>query len=385
MKLTTRVYFIIAFFVICAVSAVAVMFAHQYLGNGISNKKKSNPIYTEISPQYAHVDVASLIAIHNQIELHEKRNKLIELVFGKNGPSAGPGVLTIKKGVTDPDYSDIGSLEMIDQLTFSMPNGIDSIIYYFHTNRSRSLKRRLAIYHEGHHGDFVHGKEMIRKLLGNGFDVMAIAMPLLGKNSRPVVMVPGVGAIYMKDHEWMRFLDSPIGYFMGPVKAAVDHAIGNEQYQDISAIGFSGGAWSVALYAAIDDRISSTYQIAGTMPFFLRSPVPEFHDGNTGDFEQSYVPLIKTANYLEIYVMGAVGPRRKQIQVINQFDSVAAHGVKYRLYDSVVRKRIDQIGSGGYFGVVLDKNNPSHSISEHTMDFVITDLNNGCGDAADIC
>lgn len=248
---------------------------------------------------------------------------------------------------------------------------MNSIMYHFHAKKRNS---RLIIYHHGHSGGFNFGKDTISTFLNNGYDVIAISMPLKGKNSRPIVNIKGIGNVHLKDHNWMQFLDNPLSFFMGPINAAVEYSLKTQKYKDISLVGLSAGGWSVTLYAALDDRIKNTYQIAGTMPFFLRSAIPGQYNGHLGDFEQHYLPLLKTANYLELYILGSIGKDRRQIQIINQFDSVAAHGVKYQLYESIVQQRIEEIGIGGSFKVQLDSENPNHSISEDSLNYILRDL-----------
>lgn len=326
--------------------------------------------YTEILDQYQLTDVESLIGITTPDDVKKLRMQVRHVVFGKPIlPLLSPQ--NVKENIVDPDYSDMQLLDHIDLLTLGMAYGINSRMYYFHSANSNG---RLVIYHQGHGGDFLLGKTTISGFLRCGYDVIALAMPLKGKNNKPVTFIKGVGTIYIKDHEWMRFLEFPLSFFMSPIQAAIKHGLGRKRYRDISLVGLSGGGWAVTLYAALDERVNNTYQVAGTMPFFLRSPVPEKSKGNMGDFEQHYVALIKAANYLELYVIGSVGKNRKQIQIINQYDSVAAHGIKYRTYASVVSEKIDKIGLGGSFRVVLDPDNPDHSISPRALEFILDDL-----------
>lgn len=338
----------------------------------ISKIKIADPIYTEILEQYRLTDVNSLIEVNNSNDVEVVRQKLISVVFGKSQLQKGLLPQSVQNNIVDHDYDDMSSLEHIDILTLDMLYDINSIMYYFHAVDSNS---RLAIYHQGHSGGFALGKTTINGLLNRGYDVIAIAMPLKGGNSRPLVKVDGVGIVSLKNHEWMQFLDYPLSFFMNPILSAVQHGLARKNYSDVSLVGLSGGGWAVTLYAALDDRIKNTYQVGGTMPYFLRSPVAGKYNGHMGDFEQRYVPLIQTANYLELYILGSVGQDRKEIQIINQYDSVAAHGIKYKEYESTVRDKVNEISIGGSFRVLLDSNNPHHSISLKTLKFILDDLN----------
>ena len=41
-------------------------------------------------------------------------------------------------------------------------------------------------------------------------------------------------------------------------------------FKRYSMIGLSGGGWTTVVYAAIDERISDSFSVAGSIPFYLR-------------------------------------------------------------------------------------------------------------------
>ena len=366
-----KTYLIIVGVAACVAVFLGLVFFMENNPAEIFMKRMTDPKYTKISEQYELTDVNSLIDIHNIEDVWETRNTLRNIVFCTTELTASNDLLEVQTDIDDPDYEEIDSLARIDMLSLGMSYGINSIMYYLH---SKGKKNRLAIYHQGHRGDFIHGIHTIKALLDHGYDVIAISMPLMGKNNKPVAHIDGIGAIYLRNHEWMRFLDCPLSFFMSPILAAIEHGMRNKPYSQLSLIGISGGGWAVTLYAALDDRVNNTYQVGGTLPYYLRSPIRNGYKGHEGDFEQSYAPLVKTANYLELYILGSAGEGRKEIQVINQFDNVAAHGIKYRTYESIVSDRVHKLGMGGSFEVVLDTDNSNHSISEKVMEYILNDL-----------
>jgi hypothetical protein len=93
-----------------------------------------------------------------------------------------------------------------------------------------------------------------------------------------------------------------------------------------------------------------------------------------GDFEQSWPPLYSIANYLDLYVMGATGKGRKQVQIYNQFDSSCYAGVRYKTYEKLVGERVNIIGDGD-FSVVLDSTHRKHCLSEFAIEKIIDNLN----------
>ena len=83
-----------------------------------------------------------------------------------------------------------------------------------------------------------------------------------------------------------------------------------------------------AVAAAVDTRIQYSFPAAGSLPTYLR-PTLEL-----GDWEQREFPgsLYTVANYLDLYLLGAMGEGRAQVQVLNVYDSVAFAGEGYRTY-----------------------------------------------------
>jgi len=243
---------------------------------------------------------------------------------------------------------------------------LDSIIYHF---TPKKPNHELIVYHQGHNGDFVVGINTIRSCLDRGYSVMGFSMPLLGMNSRPVIELERFGKLKLSKHEHLKFLKNPIKYFVEPVAMALNYAAKFE-YRRVSMIGISGGGWTTTLYAAIDPRISCSYPVAGTLPIYLRSDSKR----DWGDYEQTVPELYSIANYLELYIMGSYGNARKQIQILNKYDSCCFAGIKYRTYEEVVKAAVAGLGEGE-FGIFLDDTHKEHKISEKTLKVIFDDLN----------
>jgi len=93
-----------------------------------------------------------------------------------------------------------------------------------------------------------------------------------------------------------------------------------------------------------------------------------------GDYEQ-YVPEIyRVANYLELYIMGAFGENRNQLQILNQFDSCCFDGTGYTTYVDLIKSRINALESGN-FDVFLDSSHREHKISNAALEVIFKDLN----------
>ena len=130
----------------------------------------------------------------------------------------------------------------------------------------------------------------------------------------------------------------------------------------------SGGGWTTVLYSAIDDRISSSFPVAGSLPIFLRVEAK-----NVGDYEQIVSGLYQNTNYLELYLMGSYGKDRKQIQIFNEFDPCCFSGNFYTYYDDVVKLKLSSLGEGK-FDVILDSSHKKHIISDNALNQIIDEL-----------
>jgi hypothetical protein len=138
--------------------------------------------------------------------------------------------------------------------------------------------------------------------------------------------------------------------------------------------GISGGGWTTTLVAAIDPRIQVSFPVAGTLPFYLRSSSDRSKaSSNWGDWEQKIPGLYTTVNYLELYILGAYGEGRYQMQILNQFDPCCFAGVESKTYSDIVSRRVALLGKGGW-DLMLDKKNRSHAISKEAQEEIINKL-----------
>lgn len=69
-------------------------------------------------------------------------------------------------------------------------------------------------------------------------------------------------------------------------------------------------------------------------------------------------PLYRQANYLELYILGAVGTGRSQLQVLIAYDPCCFDGVDFRTYEPTIREIVARLG--GRFEVFLDTTHREH-------------------------
>lgn len=323
--------------------------------------------YREIPKEYLETDVVKLISIEQEKDVVQLRTELIYLLWGKPGlPSSNH--LAVDNNIADTRYEYISSLSRIDKLSIVMEFGIESHVYHFIPKIGNN---KVVLYHEGHDGDFYTSKVQIKRFLDNGYSVVAFAMPLLGLNNQPTVQISRQGKLRLTSHDHMKFLSPknghPVKYFVEPVILVLNYLESSFDYFTVSMVGISGGGWTTTLAAAIDTRIDKSFPVAGSYPIYLRE------NRDWGDFEQTVPEVYNTVNYLELYILGSYGSHRKQLQVINQYDTCCFGGTKWTTYTDIVKKRVRKLGSGE-FNLFMDSSHKGHLISEVTMNRILDEL-----------
>ena len=313
-------------------------------------------------------NVYSLIKIDSKLDIDQKRDFLIEYFwdvgsFQRVKDKSQLPEVEIK--ISDSNYKDFQNLKRIDRLTVEMEYGINSVSYLFIPEQSNE---KLILYHQGHGGDFLLGKDTIQFFLDRNFTVLAMAMPLLGMNNQPVIEIDGLGEMKLISHKKLRLLEAnnfnPMKLFLEPVQTNLNFLDKEYNFKRYSMIGLSGGGWTTVVYSAIDERISDSFSVGGSIPFYLR-----VDSRDMGDYEQTNIELYKNVNYLELYVLGAYGDGRQHIQIFNKNDPCCFSGNGYETYEFVIKDKISQLGKGT-FQILIDDTHNGHKISDHTLKLV---------------
>ena len=320
-----------------------------------SEKKQNNiSIYED--------NITSLIKINSKNDIFDKRKNLINFIWKNTLPYSSP--ISIDKNIKDDRYQNISNLKSIDKLNIKMDYEVNSIAYLFLAENSNN---NLVIYHQGHSGDFISGKDDIAFLIDEGYSVLALSMPLLGMNDQPIIDLDDFGKIKLTSHNQFHFLEStdfsPVKFFVEPIGVSLNYL---DEYFDFNSyymLGISGGGWTTVLFSAIDDRISENYSVAGSFPMFMRSD-----SKNIGDYEQIIPELYSITNYLELYLMGSFGNERKLVLIYNEFDPCCFSGNDYEQFpfDDVLKTKISNIGEG-QFNVIVDREQNKHVISNDIL------------------
>jgi hypothetical protein len=327
--------------------------------------KVENELETAFDSFYLRTNVPELIRINSIGKVTETRQRLVEFLWGSGGlPRSMP--TGVERNHVDSRYDDIDNLDRIDFLSIEMEYGLSSRVYHFIPKTSN---QQIVLYHQGHGGDFFSGKSVISALLGKGYAVVGFSMPLLGMNNKPDVFIERFGWYQIERHDEMKLLlpkhGHPLKYFVEPVVRVVNYLKHSYDYSVIGMTGISGGGWTTTIVAAIDPRIVVSIPVAGTVPLYLRAG----NETDWGDWEQTVPQFFRIANYLELYVLGSTGDRRKQLQIINLFDDCCFSGGKTTTYGEKVSLIVQNLGPGEY-ELYFDRSHHRHKISAEATSLI---------------
>ena len=316
-------------------------------------------------------DLDSLIKIDDEEDIDQKRNELIEFFWNVgsiqhfDNITFRPQLPEVESDISDSRYNNFQNLKRIDKLTVEMEYGINSISYLFTPEKSNE---KLILYHHGHAEDFLSGKDTIQFFLDRNFTVLAMTMPLMGMNNQPVVEIDGLGEMKLISHNQFQLLEAnnfnPMKLFLDPIEINLNFVEKEYDFNRYSIVGLSGGGWTAVVYSAIDDRISDSFSVAGSMPFYLR-----VSERDIGDYEQSNIDLYKITNYLELYVLSAYGDDRKHIQIFNKNDPCCYSGNGYESYEFFIQDKLLQLGKGN-FQIFIDDTHIEHKISNTVLEYI---------------
>jgi hypothetical protein len=342
------------------------IFPYEILDSSLDTIKEEAP--TENNQFITQSDLNTLVRIDGKSDIEKKRNDLTEFFWnvGSLQRVQHDGQLPeIESDIYDSRYNDLQNLKRIDKLTVEMEYGIDSVSYLLLPEESN---QKLILYHHGHDGDFILGSNTIQFFLERNFTVLAMTMPLVGMNNQPIVGIDGFGEMKLISHDQFDLLEknkfNPMKLFIHPIQVNLNYLDKEYDFKRYSIIGLSGGGWTGLVYSAIDDRISDSFSIASSLPFYLRVDARDI-----GDYEQTNVNLYKITNYLELYVLAGYGDGRKHIQIFNKNDPCCYSGIGYESYEFFIKDKLVELGKGS-FQILIDDTHNEHKISDTMLEYI---------------
>jgi len=213
----------------------------------------------------------------------------------------------------------------------------------------------------------------IKGLLESGFDVLAVYMPHVSDTSCNLDHCSAINTdLSPGDHPatW------GLRFFLEPEIVSLNYLLKKTNYQNINMVGLSGGGWTTNLLAAIDERIKYSFSVAGSMPLYYRS------GGSMGDIEQFLPELYRDiAGYPDLYVLGAYGKERKQVQILNrnddccfgqkQHDPERNYDKDLKTFEGSIKAKLKALEAEGHYYLVIDETAPNHQISGFALTNVI--------------
>lgn len=342
------------------------IFPYEILDSSLDTIKEEAP--TENNQFITQSDLNTLVRIDGKLDIEKKRNDLTEFFWnvGSLQRVQHDGQLPeIESDIYDSRYNDLQNLKRIDKLIVEMEYGIDSVSYLLLPEESN---QKLILYHHGHDGDFILGSNTIQFFLERNFTVLAMTMPLVGMNNQPIVGIDGFGEMKLISHDQLSLLEknkfNPMKLFIHPIQVNLNYLDKEYDFKRYSIIGLSGGGWIGLVYSAIDDRISDSFSIASSLPFYLRVDARDI-----GDYEQTNVNLYKITNYLELYVLAGYGDDRKHIQIFNKNDPCCYSGIGYESYEFFIKDKLVELGKGS-FQILIDDTHNEHKISDTMLEYI---------------
>jgi polygalacturonase len=370
-------------------------------GNDLSRAKKAfvsenhSPVYVECNRaplkegisegRYVNCDVTYTddrnIRVRTQEDVKRKRTEIIKAIWGTDHlPDRSDAVVTTD--VISP-LSDGSLADRVDRYEIpvsAIPGSSETLMDLAYLFRPGKRDNRLIILNPGHSCTLREQprndpriEATINGLLRAGYDVLAVFMPHVTQKGcdldhcKVINTDTGPG-----DHP----ATYGLRFFLEPEIVCLNHILNTVSYADVNMVGLSGGGWTTNLLAAIDERISYSFNVAGSIPLYYRS------GGSIGDIEQ-YLPELyrNIAGYPDLYVLGAFGKGRKQVQVLNRYDDCCfginqhdpdrSYDADVRTFEKSVKDRLKQLESGNQYYLVVDDTAPNHQISAYALNNII--------------
>jgi len=330
--------------------------------------KQSTNYQKTYDNSYFENNLSSIIHVNNSDDIIKLRSNLINYIWKESSLTYSKLPTNIEKNIIEQNYNDLENLKQIDKFLVSMEHGVNSTSYLFLAQDSNN---NLIIYHQGHSGDFYNGKNTIQFFLKNGYSVLAFSMPLLGMNNQPIVDTE-FGKLRLISHDYFSFIESPefspMKFYFEPIVLSLNYIENNFNFNNFYMVGISGGGWTTTVYSAIDERISQSFSIAGSVPISLRIRVNDL-----GDYEQTLPNFYKIANYLDLYLLASFGEDRKHIQIFNKNDPCCFSDDPRGIYDDEIQSTLSKLGKGK-FEIHIDDTHKNHKISNHALEIILNDM-----------
>jgi hypothetical protein len=255
--------------------------------------------------------------------LATKRAEAISYLWGGELPTGvptvtedvDPGTDPVLNGYSPSSCAQIDRLDLEKLVTLTDESTVTAHLVAFHYHPSSPSGKCIYVSHG--HGHFTQGvgglSNMIQAALTAGHGVvcghMVCERDPYDSNTEPEWDdPPSAGHVWLGNNAVRA---SYIGVHLELPIACMNLL---SSYSNFAIVGLSGGGWTAAAVAALDQRFSACYPIAGTAPMWLRM------DGSSGDVEQKEHYWYELFPYPHQYQAACSGGRRLRF-VCNEEDN----------------------------------------------------------------
>lgn len=325
------------------------------------------------------------LSINSEADIVRLRQSLIRFVWGQEHL---PDRMPSNVSPADSPRPKMQNLERVESFAIEMECGQKTVAYHYIPRHGNG---RLVLVHQGHDCDTGAAGvgDLIRDLVLNSYSVLAMNMPRCRAGDCSGDCTTAHNEMFSSIH---LSKGNPLKFFLEPVTVSLNylqsHAVDGIRYTHFSMVGLSGGGWTTTVYAAIDPRITLSLPVAGTLPLYLRNA------GSMGDVEQTLPEFYHLVGYPNLYVLGAFGPGRKQVQILNERDDCCFGPAQHKTpatftedvrgYERLVQQKLAGLGAGA-FRLEIDQVATAHMISRYAVSAIILpELNQSPGPAASL-
>lgn len=364
--MTLRRWFVIALVALAGIAGLIIAAQVNDRVNMLYKRLKTSDryVFEEVRPELAAQDPLQFLSITTADQVAEKRRALSALVYGTDGTRQPVAAQRIDgDSLLRDQAAQFAHSRGVARYYLTPKTGVLSFFYVLLPEQDNPTKA--VIYHHGFAGSFVQRQDFIEDLLAQGYVVVAIDQLCYGENAREAPCEISDDPDCRANLQFhMDKLIAPLAMHVEPVRAAID-LLQDQGVEDFAAVGFSAGAGTVILSAALDTRITRSVGIAGVLPYYLR----EGQDAPIGIAQ--YQPLRQRASMMDLFLMGAVGEGRAQKHIFNRYDRCCFRNVKGLLYQPALEGRVEAFGLGGDFSVAIDETHARHTVSPWASQVVI--------------
>jgi hypothetical protein len=269
------------------------------------------------------------------------------------GTTTLPTTLPTVTGIANPFGGSLPDVGTVYDYHAAMSNGQtnDSDLYM-----NSKPNGRVVILNMGHTGTSYwpsiaagyNTVPMMTALLDAGYSIYAMNMPA---NGQCCAAHPALFSAYG---------NAAMQYFLEPAIQAMNYWDTNSTFsKGYDFVGLSGGAWTGTILQALDTRVTTTVVDAGDLPGtqFCCTSLPISDLPNQGDqsfaAEESWAPFYSIAGYVDLYLMGASGPGREQLQILNINDNCCFGPQQWNQYYAAANDGRTWYQQVGYYSGLL--------------------------------